>query len=58
MSLLGNYVPGKVLIMVIRAQVARQQGLPGLPVAGSVVLETLLRTMVGATFQHPGFSMA
>ncbi len=48
LSLLGNYIPGKVFIMVIRAQVAREQGLPGLPVAASVVLETLLRIVVGA----------
>lgn len=54
LSLLGGYVPGKFLIMVIRAQVARQQGLPGLPVAGSVVLETLLRTMVGGTLAMAG----
>jgi hypothetical protein len=47
-SLLGNYIPGKVFVMVVRAQVARQHGLPGLPVASSVVLETALRNLVAA----------
>ena len=46
LSQLGNYIPGKVFIMVVRAQVARQHGLPGLPVASSVVLETVLRNLV------------
>ena len=47
-SQLGNYIPGKVFIMVVRAQVASQHGLPGLPVASSVVLETVLRNLVAA----------
>lgn len=54
MSQLGNYVPGKVVIMAIRAQVARSQGLPGIPVAGSVLLETVLRTVVGAVLVAAG----
>jgi len=48
LSQLGNYVPGKVLMMVFRAQVVRQHGLPGWPVASSVVLETVLRNLVAA----------
>jgi len=54
LSLLGNYVPGKVLIVVIRAGAVQRHGLPGLPVAGSVVLETLLRTVVGALLAAAG----
>mgnify|MGYP001107234192 CR=1 FL=1 len=54
LSLLGAYLPGKVLIMVIRAKVASEQGLPGLPVAGSVALETLLRTVVGSALAAIG----
>lgn len=45
-SQLGNYVPGKVLIVVFRAQAAARHGVPTIPVASSIVLETLLRNLV------------
>ena len=52
LSQLGNYVPGKVFIVLFRVQVAARYGVPGVPVAGSIGLETLLRnlmaTMLGA----------
>lgn len=47
-SLLGNYVPGKVVILIFRAEIAGRYGVPKVPVAGSVVLETLLRNLVAA----------
>ncbi len=56
LSQLGNYIPGKVFIMVVRAQVARQEGLPGLPVASSVVLETALRNLVAAVVAAMGLN--
>lgn len=52
LSQLGNYIPGKVFIVLFRVRVAARYGVPGVPVAGSVGLETLLRnltaTMLGA----------
>ena len=47
-SLVGNYVPGKLLILVFRAGLVRRYGVPGVPVASSVVLETILRNIVAA----------
>ncbi len=52
LSQLGNYIPGKVFIVLFRVQVAARYGVPGVPIAGSIALETLLRnlmaTMLGA----------
>ncbi len=45
-SQLGNYIPGKVFIVIFRARIARKHGIPGVPVAGSIALETVLRNMM------------
>lgn len=45
---LGNYIPGKIFIVLLRAKLVQGQGVPGVVVASSVVLETLLRNMVAA----------
>jgi hypothetical protein len=45
-SQLGNYIPGKVFIVIFRARIARRHGIPGVPVAGSIALETILRNMM------------
>lgn len=46
LSQLGNYLPGKVFIVIFRVQAAARYGVPGVPVAGSVGLETLLRNLM------------
>ncbi|MEA3403707.1 MAG: lysylphosphatidylglycerol synthase transmembrane domain-containing protein [Armatimonadota bacterium] len=48
LSQLGNYIPGKVFIVLFRAQVATRYGVPALPVAGTTALETLLRNILAA----------
>lgn len=45
-SQFGNYIPGKVFIIVFRVQIARRYGIPAVPVTGSIALETLLRNMM------------
>lgn len=45
---LGNYIPGKIFIVILRAKMVKCEGVPGMVVASSVVLETLLRNMVAA----------
>lgn len=45
---LGNYIPGKIFIVILRAKMVECEGVPGMVVASSVVLETLLRNMVAA----------
>ncbi len=45
-SQFGNYVPGKVFIVIFRAQIAGRHGIPPVPVAGTIALETVLRNMV------------
>ncbi|MGI5820206.1 MAG: lysylphosphatidylglycerol synthase domain-containing protein [Armatimonadota bacterium] len=51
---LGNYIPGKVFIVIIRARLVRGAGVPGMVVASSVVLETLLRNLVAALMAAVG----
>ncbi len=46
LSQLGNYIPGKIFIVLLRVQVVAPYGVPGIPVAGSVALETLLRNLM------------
>jgi len=46
LSQLGNYIPGKVFIVLFRVQVAARYGVPGVPIAGSIALETLLRNLM------------
>ena len=46
LSQLGNYLPGKIFIVLFRVQVAARYGVPAVPVAGSVGLETLLRNLM------------
>lgn len=53
-SQLGNYIPGKVFIVLFRVQVAAKYGVPGVPVAGSIALETLLRNMMAAVLAALG----
>ena len=45
---LGNYIPGKIFIIVLRAKIVACEGVPWMIVASSVVLETLLRNIVAA----------
>lgn len=45
---LGNYIPGKVFIVLLRGKLVAEDGVPMVIVASSVVLETLLRNMVAA----------
>ncbi|MFW6155755.1 MAG: lysylphosphatidylglycerol synthase domain-containing protein [Armatimonadota bacterium] len=45
---LGNYIPGKVFIVIFRAKLVECEAVPAMIVASSVVLETLLRNMVAA----------
>jgi uncharacterized membrane protein YbhN (UPF0104 family) len=47
-SNLGNYIPGKIFIVVLRAKLVEDEGVPGVIVASSIVLETLLRNMMAA----------
>lgn len=51
---LGNYIPGKIFIVILRAKLVRSEGVPGMIVASSVVLETLLRNMVAALLAAVG----
>lgn len=46
LSQFGNYVPGKVFILIFRVQVAARYGVPAVPVVGSIGLETLLRNLM------------
>ncbi|MGC9320588.1 MAG: lysylphosphatidylglycerol synthase domain-containing protein [Armatimonadota bacterium] len=54
LSQLGNYIPGKVFIVLFRMRVARRYGVPGLPVAGTTALETLLRNILAALLAAVG----
>jgi len=54
LSQLGNYIPGKVLLVIIRAHIAAQRGVPAVPVAGTVVLESILRNLVAAVLAASG----
>ncbi|MGD9497263.1 MAG: lysylphosphatidylglycerol synthase domain-containing protein, partial [Armatimonadota bacterium] len=56
-------LPGKVFIVVVRMQVAARYGVPRVPVAGSIVLETLLRNLMatviaGVGLYHIGVGMS
>lgn len=51
---LGNYIPGKIFIVLLRAKLVQGEGVPGVIVASSVVLETLLRNMVAAMLAAVG----
>lgn len=51
---LGNYIPGKIFIVLLRAKLVKDEGVPGVVVASSVVLETLLRNMVAAVLAALG----
>lgn len=53
-SQFGNYIPGKVFIIVFRVQVARPYGIPAVPIAGSIALETLLRNMMATLLAAVG----
>lgn len=56
LSQLGNYLPGKVFIVVFRVQVAARYGVPAVPVAGSVGLETLLRNLMATIIAALGLA--
>ncbi len=45
-SQLGNYIPGKIFIVVFRVQVAARYGVPKVPVVGTIALEALLRNLM------------
>jgi glycosyltransferase 2 family protein len=45
---LGNYIPGKIFIIILRGKLVEQDGVPMVIVASTVVLETLLRNMMAA----------
>ncbi len=51
---LGNYIPGKIFIVILRAKMVESEGVPGMVVVSSVVLETLLRNMVAALLAAVG----
>ncbi len=51
---LGNYIPGKVFIVILRGKLVEQDGVPMVSCASSVVLETLLRNMVAAILAAVG----
>ena len=51
---LGNYIPGKIFIIVLRARIVACEGVPWMIVASSVVLETLLRNIVAALLAAVG----
>jgi len=58
LSQLGSYIPGKVFIFVFRVEVAARHGVPRVPVAASVALETLLRTLMAVLVSGLGLYAA
>ncbi|MFW5867474.1 MAG: lysylphosphatidylglycerol synthase transmembrane domain-containing protein [Armatimonadota bacterium] len=51
---MGNYIPGKVFIVILRGKLLAQDGVPMVIVASTVVLESLLRNMAAAVLSVIG----
>jgi glycosyltransferase 2 family protein len=51
---LGNYIPGKIFVVILRGKLVAQDGVPIVIVASTVVLETTLRNMMAAILSVVG----
>ncbi|MFW5869179.1 MAG: lysylphosphatidylglycerol synthase domain-containing protein [Armatimonadota bacterium] len=51
---LGNYIPGKIFVVILRGKLVAQDGVPTVIVASTVVLETTLRNMMAAILSVVG----